>query len=261
VDGAARVGEHRPGTNGAAHARRDRSDEAAAEAVVRRHLALVREVAYTIADRRRARADFDELVSWGLEGLLDAHRRFRPDKHASFRTYARFRVRGAILDNLRDRDWLSRTARRRAVALERTRDHLEATRGRAPTEEELAAALQLDLATVRTIAAQAELATISVEDLAAAPRAVSDVEPHLPDRSSDPLRALLERERARLLTVAVRQLPEKEHAAVALYYRQDLTMRQVADALGLSESRVSQLHSQALGRLRALLDPALTVAE
>src|SRR6185369_11039582 len=117
-----------------------------ADAVLRRHLPLVRDVAHQVACRKPPHVEVDELMSWGMEGLLDAYRRFRPDKHASFRTYARFRVRGVIMDNLRERDLLSRTARRKAVLLERTRSRLEARFGRAPHEDEIAAALKIDVA-------------------------------------------------------------------------------------------------------------------
>jgi RNA polymerase sigma factor for flagellar operon FliA len=217
-----------------------------ADAVLRRHLPLVRDVAHQVARRKPPHVEVDELMSWGMEGLLDAYRRFRPDKHASFRTYARFRVRGVIMDNLRERDLLSRTARRKAVLLERTRARLEAILGRTPGELEMADALKIDLVKLRTMAAETDFGTVSVEDL-------RTVERHMPDHASDPLRTVLGRERARLVNAALRRLPEKEHAAVTLYYKSDRTMREVADSLSLSESRVSQLHSQALARLRAIL--------
>jgi len=224
-----------------------------ADAVLRRHLPLVRDVAHQVACRKPPHVEVDELMSWGMEGLLDAYRRFRPDKHASFRTYARFRVRGVIMDNLRERDLLSRTARRKAVMLDRTRARLEGALGRAPDEAEVAAALKIDLAKLRTMASESDFGTVSVEDLRMHDERPFDVERHMPDADSDPLRAVLGRERARLVNAAIAQLPEKENAAVALYYKSDLTMREVADSLGLSESRVSQLHSQALVRLRAML--------
>lgn len=226
---------------------------ATADAVVRRHLPLVRDVAHQVACRKPPYVEVDELVSWGMEGLLDAHRRFRPDKHASFRTYARFRVRGVIMDNLRERDLLSRTARRKAVLLDRTRTGLEARLGRAPGEGEVADALKIDLTKLRTMTSDTDFATISVEDLRTSDDRPYEVDRHMPDHASDPLRTILGRERARLVNAAIGRLPEKEHAAVTLYYKSDRTMREVADSLGLSESRVSQLHSQALVRLRALL--------
>jgi RNA polymerase sigma factor FliA len=230
------------------------------DAVLRRHLPLVRDVVHTIACRQPPRVDFDEMVSWGMEGLLDAYKRYRPDKHASFRTYARFRVRGVILDNLREHDWLSRTARKKVVLLERTRSRLEAALGRHPAEDEVAAALQVDITTLRTMAAHTEFGTVSIEDLGATESGRSEVDQHMPDRESDPLIALLGHERAQLVAAALRRLPAKEYQALDLYYRRDLTMREVADELGLSESRVSQLHSQALQRLRAFLRPSLASA-
>lgn len=232
-----------------------------ADTVLRRHLPLVRDVAHQIACRKPPHVEVDELVSWGMEGLLDAYRRFRPDKHASFRTYARFRVRGVIMDNLRERDLLSRTARRKAVLLERTRTRLEATLGRAPSEAEVARDLKIDLGKLRTMTSETEFGTVSVEDLRTSDDRPYEVDRHMPDHASDPLRAILGRERARLVNAAISRLPEKEHAAVAMYYKSDRTMREVADSLGLSESRVSQLHSQALVRLRAILADDLLTAD
>jgi len=232
-----------------------------ADAVLRQHLPLVRDVAHQVACRKPPHVEIDELMSWGMEGLLDAYRRFRPDKHASFRTYARFRVRGVIMDNLRERDLLSRTARRKAVLLDRTRTRLEATLGRAPREADVAAALKIDLAKLRAMTSDTDFGTVSVEDLRTGDDRPYDVDRHMPDHASDPLRAILGRERARLVNAAIRRLPEKEHAAVALYYKSDRTMREVADSLGLSESRVSQLHSQALHRLRAILADDLLGAD
>lgn len=234
---------------------------AGCEAVLRQHLPLVRDVAHGIACRHPPRVEFDELMSWGMEGLFDAYQRYRPDKHASFRTYARFRVRGVILDNLREHDWLSRTARKKAVLFDRTRSRLEALLGRSPREDELAAALHVDIATLRGMAAQTEFGTVSFEDLSHPEHGPNEVDQHMPDRESDPLRTLLEDERAHLVAAALRRLPEKEYAALELYYRRDLTMREVAETLGLSESRVSQLHSQAVERLRAFLRPGFSPSD
>ncbi len=234
---------------------------ATADAVLRRHLPLVRDVAHQVACRKPPHVEVEELMSWGMEGLLDAYRRFRPDKHASFRTYARFRVRGVIMDNLRERDLLSRTARRKAVLLERTRAKLEARLGRAPAEHEVAADLKIDLVKLRSMASDTEFGTVSVEDLRTGDDRVYDVDRHMPDHASDPLRAILGRERARLVNAAIDRLPQKEQAAVTAYYKSDRTMREVADSLGLSESRVSQLHSQALTRLRAMLADDLLSAD
>ena len=226
------------------------------EATLRRYLPLIRDVAHTIARRKPPQIEFDELMSWGMEGLLDAYARFRPEKHASFGTYARFRVRGAILDNLREQDQLSRAARRKATLLERTRDRLEASLGRTPNEEELAHALQIDFAALRAMIADSEHRLISIEDVGSTDEeGRHEIDRHMPDVNSDPLTAVLAQERARVIAEALNRLPAKEHAAVTLYYTNDLTMREVGLVLGLTESRVSQLHSQALARLRPLLRP------
>jgi RNA polymerase sigma factor for flagellar operon FliA len=228
--------------------------DAAREAILSRHLPLVRSVAHALACRHPPRGDFEDLVSWGIEGLLDAYARYRAERRTSFAAYARFRIRGAILDNLRATDPLSRTARRKAILLERTRERLEGGLGRRPTHEEMARALEIDLQALWTMAAQAEYGReISLEDVGVDHDGERDPGEPFPDERADPQLAVLARERLRLVAAAVERLSAKERATVTLYYAKDLTMREVGERLGLTESRVSQLHFQALGRLRALL--------
>jgi len=265
MDALARVYPHADGpgrTLGeSTPSRRRRLGTERTDAALREHASLVREVALAIARRKPLHVELEELVSWGMEGLLDAWRRYRSDKHASFPTYARFRIRGAILDNLRSRDLLSRAARRKAVLLDRTRAALEAALGRPPREEEIAEALQLDLGALRRLMVAAEFATVSIEDLPSTTDGACELDAHMPDHDGDPALAVLREERAWLVEAAVGRLPVSEHAAVTLYYRDDLTMRQVGGVLGVSESRVSQLHAQALGRLRGLVHPDLVPAQ
>jgi RNA polymerase sigma factor for flagellar operon FliA len=233
-----------------------------ADAVLRRHLPLVRDVAHQVACRKPPHVEVDELMSWGMEGLLDAYRRFRPDKHASFRTYARFRVRGVIMDNLRERDLLSRTARRKAVLLERTRTRLEATLGRTPGEHEIAAALKIDLAKLRAMTSETDFGTVSVEDLRTSDDRPYDVDRHMPDHGSDPLRAILWTRACTPRERGHRSAPrEGARGGRALLQERSARCARSPTSLGLSESRVSQLHSQALTRLRAILADDLRGAD
>ena len=236
-----------------------RPDESgtARDAMLRRYLPLVRSAAYALSRWKPPHIDFDDLLNWGIHGLLDAYQRYDPDRRASFGTYARFRVRGTILDNLRAQDRMSRSSRQKAVLLERTHDRLEATLKRAPTEEEVARAIGVDLTAVRAMAAEARAGCeVALGELCAC-KEEHDVNEHLADNESDPQLAVLAGERSSLIVAALVGLTAKERVVVTLYYAKDLTMREVAHVLGVTESRVSQLHSRALTRLRLYLGPRL----
>jgi RNA polymerase sigma factor for flagellar operon FliA len=225
-----------------------------ADAALRRYLPLVRQVARQLLGRVIASADLEDLVSCGTLGLIDALGRYEPAREALFSTYARIRIRGAILDHLREIDWVPRSVREKAAAVERTARALESILGRPAREDELAHGLGLSLAAYRGLRIQiAPVSLISLEDLG-----VASGEPELPleHAHADPLQGLLDRERLSVVTRAISQLPEREQLLLTLYYRDELTMKEVGTSLGLTESRVSQLHTQTLGRLRTQLDTA-----
>jgi RNA polymerase sigma factor for flagellar operon FliA len=233
-----------------------REDEASTrDATICRYLPLVRCIARLLVRSKPPHVEFEDMVSWGVEGLLGAYGRYDPERRASFKTYASFRIRGTILDRIRSEDHLPRTMRRKAILIERARERLTFALQREPSEEELARSLHMDLAALRAAAGE-NGRVISMEDLDGGHRARADEgasPPELPDYESDPhLRSLL-RERATLVTDAVARLTAAEQETMRLYYGKDLTMREVASTMGISESRVSQLHAQGIVRLRALL--------
>ena len=223
---------------------------------VRAYLPLVRWLVQRLAVRKPPQVELDEMVSWGIEGLLDAMKKFDPTKQAAFATYAQFRIRGAILDRLRGMDWVSRSVRQKASVLEKTYRQLEGSLGRPATEEEVAAALDLNLPQLHALLSEVgQMSLFSLEDLGVE-AGQSDrwqVEKLLEGDGSDPMLAILSRERADLVAEAITNLPEKERTVIALYYHEGITMKEAGAVLGLTESRVSQLHAQALLRLRGLL--------
>src|SRR5579884_923155 len=198
--------------------------------VLRQYLPLVRRVVQRLAARKPPHIELDDLVSWGIVGLLDAIGKYDPAKEALFSTYAQFRIRGAILDHLRSLDWVPRSVRQKASLIEKITHQLEGRLGRPPTEEEIAAQLGMSLDEYQEL-----LAKIGEEG------------------EADPLRALLSHERVHLVAEAIQHLPERERIVVTLYYHEELTMKEVGAVLGLTESRVSQLHSQAMLRLKGNL--------
>jgi RNA polymerase sigma factor for flagellar operon FliA len=222
---------------------------------IRAYLPLVRRVVQRLAVRKPPQVELDELVSWGIEGLLDAFSKYDARKQAAFATYAQFRIRGAILDRLRGMDWVSRSVRQKASLLEKTYRRLEGTLGRPATEEEVAEALGMTLPALHALLGEVgQMSLFSLEDLGIGPgHDRVQLERLLDDGDADPMRALLSRERVDLVADAIRALPEKERTVIALYYHEGITMKEAGAVLGLTESRVSQLHAQALLRLRGLL--------
>jgi RNA polymerase sigma factor for flagellar operon FliA len=217
------------------------------DALLRRYLPLVRRVARRHLDRAPG-ADLDDLMSWGTMGLLDALARYDPRRTTLFSTYARFRIRGAILDQLRALDWVPRSVREQAAAVERTARLLEARLGRPPTEAEVASALGLSLSAYHACLGRITPAVVVSLDATSTTGEHDLITPE--HTAPGPLVGLLQRELLRAIGDVIRCLPERDQLLLALYYRDELTMKDVGLVLGLTESRVSQLHSRCLHRLR-----------
>lgn len=225
--------------------------------MVQRHLPLVRQIVKQVAGLLPSSIEHDEVMSWATHGLLDAIRKFDPEAGTAFSTYARIRVRGAILDELRCLDWASRTARQKANHLRRTLQSLQHKFGREASQEEVAEALGVPIEKYHQMRVEAsELTMLSLEDVS--PGRNDDnlsFEEFLPATQGDPVAMLLAREKRDVLRAAIEELPGKERLVLPLYYRSELTMKEVGDRLGITESRVSQLHTKALSRLRGVLGP------
>ena len=223
------------------------------EEVLRRYLPLVRRVVQRIASRKPPHIELEDLVSWGIVGLLDAMDKYDPRKEALFSTYAQFRIRGAILDHLRSLDWIPRSVRQKATVIEKACRQLEGRFGRPASEEEIAAHIGLSLRAYQEMVGKVgEMSLFSLEDVgfgAGDERLLREGV----EGGDDPAAALLSGERVRLLAEAIKRLPEREQTVISLYYQEQLTMKEVGGVLGLTESRVSQIHSQAMVRLRLRL--------
>ncbi len=218
--------------------------------LVQRFAPLVKRIAYHLMARLPSSVQVDDLVQNGMMGLLDAINRFEAGMGAQFETYAAQRVRGAMLDGLRENDWLPRSLRRDFRRIEVAVSQLEQEYGRTPSENELAGALSMTLAEYQKMLQDARgHQLISYEDLVE--NGDEDfLERHLTDDSSEPSKILEDESLRRLLVQGIEALPEREKMMMALYYEQDLNLREIGDVMGVTESRVCQLHSQAVARLR-----------
>jgi RNA polymerase sigma factor FliA len=222
----------------------------------------VRYIARRIHDRLPSHVPFDDLVHAGILGLIDAVDRFDPRKNVQLKSYARFRIRGAILDSLRQMDWSPRNLRRQARKIEDVTRELAAELGRAPTEVELAARMGIALEEFHQLLG--ELRGLDLGSLQAHPED-GDGDDFMSAVASrpeeDPFQRTLRTEMRTLLAQAIGELDDKERQVLGLYYLEELTMKEVGAILGIGESRVSQIHTAALIRLRARLEVRVSSSE
>jgi len=231
-------------------------DASARERLVVAYSPMVKFVAGRLGAGLPSHVDDADLISYGLMGLIGSIERFEPERGIKFETFAMTRIRGAIIDELRSLDWVPRSVRSRAREIEAAQAKLEHTLQRAPSEAELAAALEISEDELQTslleianssVYALDELWTVSDSsgDQVSLLDTISD------PRADDPQESLASSEIKDRLTEAIASLPEREQLVVALYYYENLTLREIGEVLGVTESRVSQLHTKAVMRLKS----------
>jgi RNA polymerase sigma factor for flagellar operon FliA len=224
-------------------------------------LPLVKRLAYKIRQHLPAHVEVDDLIANGVLGLVDAVAKFDTAKRVKLESYARHRVRGAILDGLRGADPASRDMRRKNKRIQLLYRELEVKLGRPVTDEEMAAAAGISLAnwhrTLREV--QSVGFDFGIRPISAGPTSKRlPTEPTLlADHEANPFELCYRREQREILTRALSHLPERERGILTFYYYEELTMKQIADRLNVDESRVSQLHSAALVRLKSAVESML----
>jgi RNA polymerase sigma factor for flagellar operon FliA len=222
---------------------------------------LVKYVAGRMGAGLPAHVDEADLISYGLVGLINAIERFDLGREIRFETYAVTRIKGAILDELRALDWVPRSVRARAREIERAHAKLEARLQRVPTDEEIAEEIGISLEEFRkALIAIANSSITALDELWAVSDASGDsisLLDTLPDANApDPEKALDLNDLKDRIADAIARLPEREKLVIALYYYENLTLREIGEVLGVTESRVSQLHTKAVLRLRSRLAPS-----
>jgi RNA polymerase sigma factor FliA len=230
-------------------------DDRARERLVVAYSPLVKYVSGRMASGLPAHVEESDLISYGLGGLISAIERFELEREIKFETYAITRIKGAIIDELRSLDWVPRSVRARARAIERANTKLEHKLQRAPTDEEMSSELEMSVSDFQdallqisnsTVAALDELWTVSD----ASGDQVSLLDTLQDPGAPDPAQVIDATDLKDRIADAIARLPEREKLVVALYYYENLTLREIGEVLGVTESRVSQLHTKAVLRLR-----------
>jgi RNA polymerase sigma factor FliA len=218
------------------------------------HLPIVRYLARRIHERLPQHVEIEDLISAGIVGLMDAFAKFDATKKVQFRSYAQFRIRGAILDSLRTLDWSPRELRRKGRAVEEAIRMLTAQLGHAPGEAEVASAMEISLEEYQQLLGDLKGLEIGTLHMERNEDSGEEELAYLPGRpDDDPLFHCLRGELEERLTEAIANLPERERLVMSLYYYEEMTMREIGMALGVVESRVSQIHASAVVHLRAAL--------
>ena len=223
--------------------------------LLKQHAALVRRIAYHMIGRLPASVEIDDLIQVGMIGLADAISRFDAKQGAQFETFAAQRIRGAMLDELRGNDWMSRSSRKGQRDIEKAIQRAEQRLGKSPSEQDIADELGVSLAEYQELLGKAQGGQLLyLEELTDSAQGDDNfLDRFVGDHEADPLHILQSQKMRQALVKAITLLPEREQYIMSMYYEQDMNLKEIAAVLGITESRVSQLHSQAVARLRQRL--------
>ena len=225
-----------------------------AGALLKQYSSLVRRLAHQMIAKLPANVELDDLIQVGMIGLSDALSRFDAAQGVQFETFATQRIRGAMLDELRDSDWMSRGSRKSQKDIEQALRRLEHQLGRSPLESEIAKELGLTLADYQSLLGKVRgTQLVYLEDMSHGSDGEDGfLERHeTSDDAADPMQILRDQRLRQSLVGAIKGLPEREQYIMSMYYEQDMNLKEIAAVLGVTESRVCQLHSQSIARLRA----------
>ncbi len=227
------------------------------EEMILQYTPLIKYVAHRLAMRLPSHISIDDLISAGVIGLMDALTKFDPEKRVEFKTYAEFRIRGAMLDELRSMDWVPRSIRQKATQIERTIHQLEKKHGRSVEDEEIASALGLSLeAYYETLKELHGLSPLDMEEVKKGfPKlSLEDILDSLIDsEENDPFHQYSLKELKKVLARAIDELSSNERMVISLYYYEELTLKEIGEVLHLTESRICQIHTKGVLKLRARL--------
>jgi RNA polymerase sigma factor for flagellar operon FliA len=220
--------------------------------MLKQYSPLVRRLAHQMIAKLPANVEIDDLIQVGMIGLTDALSRFDAEQGVQFETFATQRIRGAMLDELRGSDWMSRGNRKSQRDIEAAVHRLEHRLGRAPQESEIAREMGISLTEYQDLLNKVRgTQLVYLEDMGGDEGDNDYLDRHVAQEGADPLSQLSDRRMREALVEAIKALPEREQYVMSMYYEQDMNLKEIAAVLGVTESRVCQLHSQSIARLRA----------
>jgi RNA polymerase sigma factor FliA len=224
------------------------------DSMLKQYSPLVRRLAHQMLAKLPANVELDDLVQVGMIGLTDALSRFDVEQGVQFETFATQRIRGAMLDELRGTDYLSRGTRKQQRAIEAAVHRLEQRLGRAPVESEIAKEMQMSLAEYQELLGRVRgTQLVYLEDMTGPGSEEDFLDRHIGEEDENPLARLQDQRMREALIEAIKHLPEREQYVMSMYYEHDMNLKEIATVLKVTESRVCQLHSQSIARLRVRL--------
>ncbi|MFG6465596.1 RNA polymerase sigma factor FliA [Roseateles sp. BYS87W] len=222
--------------------------------LIKQYSPLVRRLAHQMIAKLPANVEVDDLIQVGLIGLTDALSRFDAEQGVQFETFATQRIRGAMLDELRGGDWMSRGTRRQQREIEAAVHKVEQRLGRAPSETEIAGEMGVTLAEYQDLLSKVRgTQLVYLEDMSGDDGDDDYLDRHVADEASNPMAMLQDHRMREALVAAIKNLPEREQFVMSMYYEHDMNLKEIAAVLKVTESRVCQLHSQSIARLRVKL--------
>ena len=222
------------------------------DALFHQHVPLVRRIAHHMIAKLPPNVELDDLIQVGMIGLNDALSRYEVAQGVQFETFASQRIRGAMLDELREGDWMSRSSRKSQKDIEHALHRVEQRLGRSPIESEIAAELGMSLEDYQALLSKVRgTQLVYLEDFHHDDEDEGFLDRHVADEGADPMAVLRDQRLRASLVQAIKVLPEREQHIMGMYYEHDMNLKEIAAVLGVTESRVCQLHSQSIARLRA----------
>ena len=219
--------------------------------IIEKHLPMIQCVARRISSRLPSHIHYNDLISSGVIGLMDAIKKYDPNRNNKFKTYAEFRVRGAILDSLRSQDWTPRSIRDKAKKIDKITKALEQKFSRPPEEKEIAEALGMSLEDYHLMLNQTrEVSVVSIDESAIFNHIDKDIVLKMLEDTDSSLNQLNRKSVHKVIIDAIKELPERQRIVLSLYYYEEFNLRKIGQILKVTESRVSQLHAQAISKLR-----------
>ena len=231
----------------------DKSQKDLRDKLIIQYIYLTRYVIGRIKMNLPVTFTLEDITSYGIEGLIGAIEKYTPDRGARFETYALMRIRGAIIDKVRSQDWIPRSVRQKIKEINLTAENLKQSLGRPATTTELAAAMKMDKEKIEEFLAEDSQIGSIYERKGVAEESVEIVDTIQDENLQNPLEKLVDRDVKQELQIALKRLPEREKMIMALYYHENMTLKEIGDAINISVSRVCQLHAQAIMKLKNIL--------